>query len=762
LYISDATFDIQESIEKPQLNCLTASQQPQRSSPIKNEVTKQIKNIEFSDNNSETNEFDSDVTENYEIEKIVEKAVEVVDKTFQCHNIKNDTEAIDKTLNKMPAKFKEYPHPKKRLTIMIVKVEEVCEDQGSAVHFKTNTVLKNKTKSKPVCGDCGANFQSNYLLQKHKRKHVHKFSCTICPQKFASKSFLEKHAKVHTTDDVKEENKCSVCSKCFRSKYSLKKHMSVHQKHIKYQCEHCSKNFWRPESYKSHLIFHEQPQHSCPLCDKTFYLKRSLAKHKELHKKPFECKACLVVFKDRENYELHNCEQDDPDNFTRTYDSRVTEDGQHVCGICQKVFPKRRALLTHRKLHSNIYTSNNVCEICNKSYRSKNILRKHMKVVHTETRDFVCDLCGKSFKQQDTLNAHVRVHDNNRTEFQCKECGKYLSASAALKVHMRVHQRLKPYMCDVCGMSFSQRGNLTKHMLSHTDTTSFTCNQCGKNFKYQETWKTHMRSHALKAGLQDYEVLAFGKFYVCEICQKKVASASQYKVHMRTHTNERPYPCTHCGKRFKESGKLSRHMRIHRPIKHDEHNYMTNIKGGKGKKNGEQFVTIAMKQDYNTNPGHTEHRIDNANMGESVMVSNSNPLADGNHQNVHFMENMSYSEDTCSDTGLVIIKDAPPISTSDSQIRIIDDSRHQFLMHQLTPVSNLIMESPDGRQLQVPSTSSLAEMHIMQVGFVGDDHVTSENHIPVNHSGYSVVQNTDMVQGNNPNSLLPYNKYFQP
>jgi hypothetical protein len=59
-------------------------------------------------------------------------------------------------------------------------------------------------------------------------------------------------------------------------------------------------------------------------------------------------------------------------------------------------------------------------------------------------------------------------------------------------------------------------------------------------------------------------------------------------------------------------------MRIHRPIKHDEHNYMTNIKGAKGKKNGEQFVTIAMKQDYNTNPGHTEHRIDNANMLSSI------------------------------------------------------------------------------------------------------------------------------------------------
>jgi hypothetical protein len=40
----------------------------------------------------------------------------------------------------------------------------------------------------------------------------------------------------------------------------------------------------------------------------------------------------------------------------------------------------------------------------------------------------------------------------------------------------------------------------------------------------------------------------------------------------------------------------------------------------------------SVHEDYNTNPGHTEHRIDNANMGESVMVSNSNPLADGNHQ----------------------------------------------------------------------------------------------------------------------------------
>uniref|UniRef100_A0A8B9S4K0 Transcription factor E4F1 n=1 Tax=Apteryx owenii TaxID=8824 RepID=A0A8B9S4K0_APTOW len=56
--------------------------------------------------------------------------------------------------------------------------------------------------------------------------------------------------------------------------------------------------------------------------------------------------------------------------------------------------------------------------------------------------------------------------------------------------------------------------------------------------------------------------------YICELCQKtfKTVSwlyieASILKAHMITHSNERPYKCKKCGKSFRESGALTRHLK---------------------------------------------------------------------------------------------------------------------------------------------------------------------------------------------------------
>ncbi|KAJ8719916.1 hypothetical protein PYW07_011959 [Mythimna separata] len=46
----------------------------------------------------------------------------------------------------------------------------------------------------------------------------------------------------------------------------------------------------------------------------------------------------------------------------------------------------------------------------------------------------------------------------------------------------------------------------------------------------------------------------------CSVCGRTCANPSTYKAHMRSHSNEKPYPCPSCDKRYKDRGTLTRHM----------------------------------------------------------------------------------------------------------------------------------------------------------------------------------------------------------
>ena len=50
--------------------------------------------------------------------------------------------------------------------------------------------------------------------------------------------------------------------------------------------------------------------------------------------------------------------------------------------------------------------------------------------------------------------------------------------------------------------------------------------------------------------------------YECDVCEKRFRD-SEFEKHMRIHTNEKPYECDVCDKAFRESQHLKRHKRTH-------------------------------------------------------------------------------------------------------------------------------------------------------------------------------------------------------
>ncbi|XP_014616592.1 PREDICTED: zinc finger protein 470-like [Polistes canadensis] len=109
---------------------------------------------------------------------------------------------------------------------------------------------------------------------------------------------------------------------------------------------------------------------------------------------------------------------------------------------------------------------------------------------------------------------------------------------------------------------------------------SYQCIECGKFFKLKDSYLRHMRIHkderpftchvcgkqfrdsgGLSRHLKD--VHAKLKNFTCDICGNSFASKATRDDHRRTHTGERPYICDSCGKTFKSKASLYIHSKLH-------------------------------------------------------------------------------------------------------------------------------------------------------------------------------------------------------
>ncbi|XP_003491381.2 zinc finger protein 121-like isoform X3 [Bombus impatiens] len=137
--------------------------------------------------------------------------------------------------------------------------------------------------------------------------------------------------------------------------------------------------------------------------------------------------------------------------------------------------------------------------------------------------------------------------------------------------------------CKICSNNSKDSKDSCEHIKNKAIIDvqeSYQCVECGKCFKLKDSFLRHMRIHTDErpftchvcgkqfrdsGGLSRHlkDVHAKLKNFTCDICGKSFASKATREDHRRTHTGERPYVCDSCGKTFKSKASLYIHSKLH-------------------------------------------------------------------------------------------------------------------------------------------------------------------------------------------------------
>ncbi|XP_023721882.1 zinc finger protein 665 isoform X1 [Cryptotermes secundus] len=448
----------------------------------------------------------------------------------------------------------------------------------------------------------------SHKIRLGKMKHLitakQKFPCSMCGSVFNRKSDMCKHVKKHRLQDF------DVTNVAIRTDYSLVTSdnsfadASVHElipdrrldEANLIEVERGHEDSVSKDNRKTREIITcgMNKGFSCNVCGRVLSRKYDLFRHLKTHDKKLD--SCESLNINNDNGVVGNVEQ-----MVSAMKSGLGGSGVihgFPCNICGRILTRKFDLSRHVKTHS----------------------RKpdpfvgavdHASPGVVSGVDIPPDSFGPGSGSvgiiQETSDGHMHedecimdtfFNDERKTDFPCNICGRIFTRKYNLCRHLTVHTKnqylypserglsMRPTLVSGNVNSSSSFGPQLGSSVVKNRTfdifrgRNFSCNICSKSFIRRFDLKRHAEHHSLEdvgnlKDSNDCESLSTAKvviedrtLYKCKHCGKYLMTRNSYVQHLRIHTGEKPCTCHVCGKQFRTSALLNRHVRdVHEGIK---------------------------------------------------------------------------------------------------------------------------------------------------------------------------------------------------